>query len=116
FARTIRQRWNEWARLSIRDLDAQLEALRKETQKLLDLRAEAQRKGEPSSPAEQARLKEVNAQRDLGTFERALRLYELAYVDRGQPKKPESMARSAVAASAMGLMTSPAGSVPLLAA
>src|SRR6185369_1695049 len=40
------------------------------------------------SPADQARLRELNAQRDLGNFERALRLYETAYTDMGKPKPP----------------------------
>src|SRR5262249_37625077 len=63
-----------------------LEELRKEAQKILDRQAEAQRKGEQPNPADEARLREVNAERDIGTFEGALRLYETNYVDMGKPK------------------------------
>jgi hypothetical protein len=92
FADRIRDRWSGWEKLSTKDLNARLEDLRKEAQKLLDLQAELQKKEQVLSPADAARLKEVNAQRDLGDFERALRQYEADYVDMGKPKKPADAA------------------------
>jgi hypothetical protein len=89
FAATIRERLAEWEKLSNKDLDARLEELRKEAQRLLDLQADLQKKDQLLSPADQDRLRDVNAQRDLGTFERALRLYEANYVEMGKPKKPD---------------------------
>jgi hypothetical protein len=88
FAGTIRGRWNEWERLSTQELNDRLAALTKESQKLLDIQADKQKLKQHLSPADQARLKEVIRLIDLGNFERALRLYELAYVDNGKPKKP----------------------------
>src|SRR5205823_7943286 len=76
FARTIRARWAAWEKLSNKELNDRLEALRKESQALLDRQTDLQKLGQHLSPAEVARLKEVNSQRDLAGFERALRLYE----------------------------------------
>ncbi len=89
FAGSIRARWAEWEKLSAKELDARLESLRLEAQKLLDLQAVQQRKGELPTPADRTRLREVNGQRDLGNFERALRLYTDNYVEMGKPKKPD---------------------------
>jgi hypothetical protein len=90
FAATIRNRLAEWEKLSNKDLDARLEELRKEVERLLDLQAELQRKDQLLSQADQDRMREVNAQRDLGNFERALRQYEANYVEMGKPKKPDA--------------------------
>ena len=87
FARTIRERWAAWEKLSDKELTARLEDLRKEVQKLLDLEADRQKKEQVTSPEEQARLRKANSERDLGNFKRALRRYETAYTDKGQPKK-----------------------------
>jgi hypothetical protein len=90
FSRSIRERWGQWESLTNKGLEDRLEQLRKEAQKLLDLQADLQKKGETLSPADQARLKEVNSQRDLGNFERSLRQYEAAYTENGKPKKPDA--------------------------
>ncbi|MFL5342106.1 MAG: TolC family protein, partial [Gemmataceae bacterium] len=89
FAKTIRARWAEWEKLSNADLVSRLESHRKEAQKLLDLEADLQHNGQHLSPADQARLKRLNAEFDLGNFERALRLYESNYVVMGKPKPPD---------------------------
>jgi hypothetical protein len=88
FVRRIRGRWAEWEKRSDADLKTRLDDLRKELQRLLDRQADLQKVGQSLSPAEEAQLAEVNAQADLGNFERALRLYEANYVDKGKPKKP----------------------------
>src|SRR5262249_22467693 len=67
---------------------ARLDDLRKQAQQLMDREAELQRTGQNLTPAEQARLREVNAELDLGNLERALRVYEANYVDKGKPKRP----------------------------
>ena len=66
FARTIRERWAAWEKLSDKELTARLEDLRKEVQKLLDLEADRQKKEQVTSPEEQARLRKANSERDLG--------------------------------------------------
>jgi hypothetical protein len=90
FAEHIRDRWAEWEKLPDKELNARLNELRTETRKLLDLQADLQKKGEFLSPADEARLREVNVQYDLGAFERSLRQYESAYVEMGKPKKPDA--------------------------
>ena len=90
FAKKISSRWSAWEKLSNDELLAKLEAMRKEMQKLLDLEADLQRKSQHFSAADQARLKELNAEYDLGNFERALRLYESNYVSMGKPKPPDA--------------------------
>ncbi len=91
FAGSIRGRWGEWSRLSNQDLTARLEEYRKELTTLLDQQADLQRKGQLPTPADQARLKAVSGLRDLGNFERVLRLYEANYVEMGKPKKPDAV-------------------------
>src|SRR5260370_17317575 len=44
FAGRIRDRWAGWEKLSTKDLNARLEDLRKEAEKLLDLQTELQKK------------------------------------------------------------------------
>jgi hypothetical protein len=89
FAEHIRERWAEWEKLSDKDLRSKLDDLRKEAQKLLDLQTDLQKKEQALSPADEARLKKVSSELDLGNFERALRAYEAAYVEMGKPKKPD---------------------------
>ena len=92
FARGIRSRVTAWTRLSDAELEGRLRALRQELQKLLDLQADQQKKNQKLSPADRARLSEVESQLDLGGFERVLRLYEAAYVEGGKAKKPATPA------------------------
>jgi hypothetical protein len=94
FARTIRGRFAEWDRskLTDKELTDRLDALRKDAQKILDLQTELEKKGQPLSDADQARLKQLSGLRDMGNLEVALRIYEAAYVDRGMPKKPDTPA------------------------
>jgi hypothetical protein len=87
FVNTIRARWAEWEKLSDNDLKTRLAELRKELQKILDHQTDLQKENQTPSAEEQARLREVNAQLDLGNFERALRVYENNYVEMGKPKK-----------------------------
>jgi hypothetical protein len=51
-----------------------------------------QKKGELSTPELQKHLREVGANLDLGNLELALRQYEAAWVEMGQPKKPKDPA------------------------
>ncbi len=88
FAKTIRKRWDDWVRLSNDELDGRLAALRSESKKLTDLADELQQKGQSLSKADAQRLREVNGLLDLATFERALRTYEINYVDMGKAKNP----------------------------
>ncbi len=88
FARTIGGEWAPWEKLTAAELAARLDALQKEIKKLLDLQAELQGRGQPMPAAESARLRQLTAELDLGTFERLLRQYEAAYTENGQPKKP----------------------------
>ncbi len=92
FAQQIGPRWAAWEKLSDKELKERLEALRLEGRKLLDRQAELQAKDQVMSPAELARLAEVNAEFDLGSFERLLRLYEAAYAQGAQPKKLDPQA------------------------
>jgi len=92
FTKTIRGRWAEWEKMSPKDLDARLKELENEAKMLLDKEAELQKKGQLLSPADQGRLRVINLQHDLGSFEKALRQYEAAYVENGKPKKPADAA------------------------
>ncbi len=87
FLKTIRERWAAWEKLSDDDLKTRLADLRKEFQKILDHQTDLQKENKTLSAEEQVRQREVNAQLDLGNFERALRLYESNYVEMGKPKK-----------------------------
>jgi Outer membrane efflux protein len=90
FAGKIRGRLAEWERLTPPQLDNRLAAARKEVQALLDRQADLQKLGQNLSPAELERLRALNAELDLGNFERAIRLYEANYVAGGQPKKTDA--------------------------
>jgi hypothetical protein len=89
FTRTIGPRWGEWEKLSDDALKARLDDLRKQVQQLLDLQASLHEKGEVVSPADRARLRQLNSQLDLGNFERMLRQYTATYVEMGQPKRQD---------------------------
>jgi hypothetical protein len=90
FARTIRGRWAEWEKLSAEQINARLQAARKEIQNLLDVQTDLQKKGQVLSPGSLNRLRALNAEVDLGNFESALRLYETNYVEKGTAKKPDA--------------------------
>jgi hypothetical protein len=90
FARRIRDRLGEWERLLNKELNDRLAALKKEADQLVEEGKLAQKKGKSLSPADAARLKSLGDQIDLGSLERALRLYEAAYVENGKPKKPDA--------------------------
>jgi hypothetical protein len=92
FARTIRTRWAQWEKMTNMELEARLKAIGDEIKTLLDRQADLQKMDRLLSPAEEARLHELGLLRDLGTFERALRAYEAAYVEMGKPKKPADAA------------------------
>ncbi len=88
FREQIAGRWAELEKLSDADLRNRLEALHKDAQKMLDAQTELQRQDQLPSAEDQARLKAINAQLDLGNLERNLRLYEAEYVSMGKPKPP----------------------------
>jgi len=90
FARTIGAEWGKWEKLTDAELTARLEALGQQMDKLLELQKELQKEGRKLTPANEARLRELNNDRDLGRLELALRVYEKAYVESGKPKKPDA--------------------------
>ena len=92
FSRKIRARWNEWEKLSEQDLKARLENQKKELNQLLDRQADLHRESKALSDAEQARLRVLYLQTDLGNFESALRGYEAAYMEGGRTKMPTTPA------------------------
>jgi hypothetical protein len=89
FASRIRGRLAPWQKLTDAELRDRLEAIRLETRRLLDLRADLLNKGQSLSAADQARLKELGSQADLGNYERVLRRYEADYLEDGKPKKTD---------------------------
>jgi hypothetical protein len=76
FSTNIVPRWNVWQKRSAEELDKQLAALREERRKLLDKQTDLQTSGQPLNPADEQRLEEVDADIDLGEFEKAMRTYE----------------------------------------
>lgn len=76
FRERFPQRWAEWERLSNDELEKRLSRVREERQKLLGRRSEAETGGRPLTPAERARLIEVDAETGVGRFEAQLRRYE----------------------------------------
>jgi outer membrane protein TolC len=80
FREQIEKRWAEWEKLDrAGDHKAVKDRLKRygdERQKLLDARAELELKGQDLSPAEAARLREVEFEIGLGEFELELRYYE----------------------------------------
>jgi Outer membrane efflux protein len=88
FASTIQERWAAWQKLSDRELAARLQSLEKQIEQLLDRQAELLKQEKALTPADQARLRSLLNQFDLGSLERLLRQYEADYVAGGKPKKP----------------------------
>jgi hypothetical protein len=92
FARRIRDRLRPWERMSDAELKQRLEVIRRQTQRLLELRADLQNRGQSLTPADQARLKELGSEADLGNYERVLRRYEADYTTDGRPRKVDAIA------------------------
>jgi hypothetical protein len=76
FAKQILGRWAVWEKMSQEDLTKRLADLAEERRKILDARADREVKGLPPLPGDEARLKELSSEIDLGGFERAVRIYE----------------------------------------
>ena len=76
FATDIRNRWDGWQRLTPDDLTRRAADLAEERRKALDRRADRLVKGQPEPEEETRRVNTLNAEIDLGTFERAVRAYE----------------------------------------
>jgi hypothetical protein len=120
FAGRIGARWAAWEKLTDKEVDERLVAWSMEGKRLLDHQAELQTKGQTLSPAEEARLRVVNAERDLGTLERSLRLYEAAYVQMGQARKQpgagvaDLLPPPAVGAGNVGALAAPNAQGPLV--
>jgi hypothetical protein len=68
--------WAEWEKLTPDQLKARLDQLAAERRKLLDLKTDLETKGQQLGAAEQQRLRGVDFESDLGTFEQQLREYE----------------------------------------
>ncbi|MCE9565649.1 MAG: TolC family protein [Planctomycetes bacterium] len=76
FAKSIGARWDAWASLTDDALMARVADLTSQRTKLLDDRAKRQLEGKPEPLSEIQRLAALEAERDLGSFERAVRVYE----------------------------------------
>ena len=91
FSGTIRSRLADWEKMSDEDLVGRLKLLKDDVKNLLDRQADLQKLGQHLSVDEEARLKALNRQRDLGNFELNLRQYERTYVVNGKPKTQDSV-------------------------
>jgi hypothetical protein len=87
-AKGFRELLATWEKLSGKDLNDRLKKLDDEQKKLLDKQEMLNRKDQRLSAADEARLREVRNEHDLGSYERSLRQYESKYVEKGKPKKP----------------------------
>ncbi|MBY0457110.1 MAG: TolC family protein, partial [Gemmataceae bacterium] len=76
FAKNIGGRLDEWQKATDEQLAARLGQLREERRKRLDARADRQLKGQPEPEAEARRLAALEADIELGEFERLVRVYE----------------------------------------
>lgn len=88
FAKRIPARYSQWHSLSDADLKARLTTLQADADKLTELRSDLQKQSRRLQPADEARLRALNAEIDLGNFERLLRLYEVTYIKGGKPVPP----------------------------
>ncbi|HYH66931.1 MAG TPA: TolC family protein [Urbifossiella sp.] len=76
FAAALPNRWATWERLSPDALAKTLTKLTDERARLIDRRADRMAKQQPEDAAESARIAQIEADIDLGSFEQALRTYE----------------------------------------
>lgn len=76
FAKEMPERWGRWERLTADQVTKRLAELSEGRRKVLDARADRQLKGQPEPDAEVRRLNELEAEIDLGMFEKAVRFYE----------------------------------------
>lgn len=78
--------WNAWEKLSAVDLKKRLSELREQRRQLQDKKAELEARRQSLSPADQARLDELDFDITVGEFESLLRTYE------SQPWRTEATA------------------------
>ena len=76
FSDEIRRRWAGWQQLTDDQMNRRLLDLADQRRKALDAKADRQARGIPESEAEAGRLIQLNAEIDLGQFEKAVRGYE----------------------------------------
>jgi hypothetical protein len=76
FVKKIGGRWARWQNMSNDDLLKSLSGLREQRRRLLDRQADLETKGASLTDADQASLKDVDDEIDLGEMEGALREYE----------------------------------------
>lgn len=76
FRAELPARWASWEKLNEKALDQRLAMLTEERRRLLDRKTDYEVAKKPFPPADQKRLNEVEADIELGGFERALRDYE----------------------------------------
>lgn len=96
FAKSIAARLDSWApdKLTDDQAAARLAALREERRSLLAARADRLAKGMPQPPAENRQIAQLEADIDVGEFDRLVRVYE------GQPWAPLAAGPARVAAQA----------------
>jgi hypothetical protein len=68
--------WATWEKLSDDELRARLERIAEERRKLLDAKADLESKGKTQSAEDQRRVRDLDAENDVGYFEQVLRDYE----------------------------------------
>jgi hypothetical protein len=68
--------WAAWEKRTPQEIKAQLDQLATERRKLLDLKTDLETKGQTLGAGEQKRLRDIDFESDLGTFEQQLREYE----------------------------------------
>ncbi|HXD85806.1 MAG TPA: TolC family protein [Urbifossiella sp.] len=76
FAATIIQRWAAWEKLTGDQLTKRMSDLAAERRKLLDQRADRQLKNQPEPESEVQKVERIEAELEIGEFERTVRAYE----------------------------------------
>ena len=76
FQQKLPSSWAGWAKVPDKDLQTQLEALRRERNQLLDLKTELEVKQQALAPEQTQRLTNIEFELDVGGLEQVLRRYE----------------------------------------
>lgn len=76
FQKELPRRWAACEKLSDKELQQLLQRQAEECRKLLVVRAELEGKGQSLNEADRRRLRELDSEIDMGSFERSLRSYE----------------------------------------
>ena len=91
FGKRIKSRLESWAKLSDKEISDKLAENAKEITRLQNLQADLQREDKDLSTQQQAQLRELGSQSDLGKYEKVLRKYETDYSGPAVPKNPDPL-------------------------